>query len=94
MAEKKILVACGTALATSTVVARTLEKELGSRGISVVTEQCRAVDVPQRVEGFDLVVTTTFVADTAGVPVVHSVSFLTGIGLERDIEAIVKHLGF
>ncbi len=52
------------------------------------------MDVPQRIDGFDLVVTTTFVADTAGIPVVHSVSFLTGIGLERDMEAIVKHLGF
>lgn len=33
MAQKRILVACGTAIATSTVVARKIEEELEKRGI-------------------------------------------------------------
>lgn len=94
MAErKKILVACGTAVATSTVVARKIEEELEKRGIPVVTTQCRAAEVPSRVEGHDLVVTTTFVSGTGDVPVIHSVSFLTGVGLERDMAKIVEYLG-
>ena len=86
---KKILVACGTAIATSTVVARKLEEELGKRDIPVITTQCKAAEVPKKVEDHDLVVTTTFVSGTGSVPVIHSVSFLTGVGIEADIEKIV-----
>lgn len=90
--KKKILVACGTAIATSTVVARKIEEELGKRGIDVETNQCKAAEVPSKVEGHDLVVTTTYVSGTGDVPVIHSVSFLTGIGVEQDIERIVELL--
>lgn len=93
MAEKKrILVACGTAIATSTVVARKIEEELGKRGIPIETTQCKAAEVPSKVEGHDLVVTTTFVSGTGDVPVIHSVSFLTGVGVDDDIAKIVEYL--
>lgn len=90
--KKRILVACGTAIATSTVVARKIEEELGKRGIQVETTQCKASEVPSKVEGHDLIVTTTFVTGTGSVPVIHSVSFLTGIGIEKDIDKIVEYL--
>lgn len=90
--KKKILVACGTAIATSTVVARKIEEELGNRGIEVSTTQCKATEVPSKVTGHDLVVTTTQVSDTGDVPVIHTVSFLTGVGIEKDIEKIMEYL--
>ena len=90
--KKRVLVACGTAIATSTVVARKIEEELSKRGIEVETEQCKASEVPSKVEGYDLVVTTTYVTGTGNVPVLHSVSFLTGIGVEQDIDKIVDYL--
>ena len=37
--RKTILVACGTAIATSTVVAKSIEEILRARGIDVVTRQ-------------------------------------------------------
>jgi PTS system galactitol-specific IIB component len=93
MAEKKrILVACGTAIATSTVVARKLEEELSSRGIGVTITQCKATEVPSKLAGHDLVVTTTQVGDTGDIPVLYTVSFLTGVGLDKDIEKIVEYL--
>lgn len=89
---KRILVACGTALATSAVIALKLEQELGSRGIEVKTSRCKAEDVAAQSRDHDLIVTTTFVSGTGDVPVVQTVSFLTGVGVERDIETIVEHL--
>lgn len=86
---KKILVACGTAIATSTVVARKIEEELAKRDISVQTTQCKASEVRSKVAGHDLVVTTTFVSDTGDVPVIQTVSFLTGVGIDADIEKII-----
>lgn len=89
---KKILVACGTAIATSTVVARKIEEELAKRDISVQTTQCKASEVRSKVEGHDLVVTTTFVSGTGDVPVIQTVSFLTGLGIDADIEKIIGYL--
>lgn len=90
--KKRILIACGTAIATSTVVARKVEEELQKRGIEVTTTQCKASEVPSKVDGQDLVVTTTQVSGTKDVPVIHTVSFLTGVGVEQDIEKIVEYL--
>ncbi len=90
--KKRILVACGTAIATSTVVARKIEEELSNRGIEIITTQCKATEVPSKIDGHDLVVTTTAISDTGDIPVIHTVSFLTGIGIEQDIEKIIGYL--
>ena len=42
---KRILVACGTAIATSTVVAKGIEEAMAERGIKVITRQCKAAKV-------------------------------------------------
>lgn len=89
---KRILVACGTAIATSTVVARAIEEALAARGIKVVTRQCKAAEVPSLASGYDLIVTTTPVPKDVGIPVIQTLAFLTGIGKEAAIEEIVKAL--
>ncbi len=86
---KKILVACGTAIATSTVVAKKLEDVLKARGLEVRIDQCKASEVPSKAAGYDLVVSTTEVDGTAGKPIVRTLSFLTGIGIDADVEKIV-----
>lgn len=89
---KRILVACGTAIATSTVVARAIEEAMSERGIRVITRQCKATEVPSLVQGMDLIVTTTPVPGNLGVPVIQTLAFLTGIGKEAVIEQISKAL--
>ena len=91
--KKKILVACGTAVATSTVVAKKLEEKLRAKGIDVQIDQCKASEVSTKVDGYDLVVATTEVDDTRGKPFIRTLSFLTGIGVDADVEKIVKLLG-
>ncbi|MBI2394522.1 MAG: PTS sugar transporter subunit IIB [Deltaproteobacteria bacterium] len=90
---KKILVACGTAIATSTVVAKKLQEALEKRGLAVKIDQCKASEVAAKVKGYDLVVSTTEVGDTGGKPLVRTVSFLTGIGVDADVQKIAKLLG-
>ncbi|NMC29539.1 MAG: PTS sugar transporter subunit IIB [Pelolinea sp.] len=89
---KRILVACGTAIATSTVVARAIEEALKERGIDITTRQCKASEVKSLASDADLIVTTTPVPDNLGVPVIHTLAFLTGIGKEDAIEQIVEIL--
>jgi PTS system galactitol-specific IIB component len=90
---KKILVACGTAIATSTVVAKKLQELLEKRGMQVKIDQCKASEVPAKAAGYDLIVSTTEVGDTKGKPLVRTVSFLTGVGIDADVQKIAKHLG-
>jgi len=89
---KRILVACGTAIATSTVVAIAIEEEMKKRGINVTTRQCKATEVKSLAGDADLIVTTTQVPSDLGVPVIQTLAFLTGIGKEEVIEEIVKVL--
>ena len=89
---KTILVACGTAIATSTVVAKGIEEALKERGISVRTRQCKASDIRNQLHGVDLIVTTTPVPSDLGLPVIQTLAFLTGIGREDVIKQIVEKL--
>lgn len=89
---KRILVACGAAIATSKVVAQLLEEALEERGVEVVTRQCKAAEVANRLKGIDLVVTTVPLPSNLGVPVVQTLAFLTGIGKDVAIDQIVKIL--
>ncbi len=93
MAKKRILVACGTAIATSTVVAKKIEELLKSRGYDVIIEQCKAAEAPSKAANFDLIVTTTPVNDVGSTPVIRTVSFLSGVGIEQDVQKIIETLG-
>jgi PTS system galactitol-specific IIB component len=90
--RKTILVACGTAVATSTVVAKSIEEILRDRGIDVVTRQCKAAEVSSMLSGVSLVVTTTPLQGNLGVPVIQTLAFLTGMGKEAVIEQIIQAL--
>ncbi len=90
---KRVLVACGTAIATSTVVAKKLEEKLRARGIAVAIDQCKASEVGSKASSYDLIVSTTEVDDARGKPLVRTLSFLTGVGIVADVEKIAKLLG-
>ena len=89
---KRILVACGTAIATSTVVAKAIEEEMKERGIKVTTRQCRATEAKSLAGDADLIVTTTPLQGDFGVPVIQTLAFLTGMGKDEVIEEFVKVL--
>ncbi len=89
---KKILVSCGTAVATSTVVLRKIEENLKKRGIAVTMVQCKASEVPSKLSGVDLIVTTTPVGDVGDIPVIQTLSFLTGIGIDDDMEKVISYV--
>jgi PTS system galactitol-specific IIB component len=90
--SKVVLVACGTAIATSTVVAVAIEEAMKERGIAVTTRQCKAAEVPSLVADADLIVTTTPIAAKVNVPVIQTLAFLTGVGKEAVINQIADAL--
>lgn len=90
---RRVLVACGTAIATSRTVAKAVEEALKEQGIEVTTRPCKASEVITLGKDMDLVLTTTPVQGDLGVPVVQTLAFLTGIGREAALQQIVKALG-
>lgn len=88
----KILVVCGAGVATSTVAVKKIEQKLAERGVAAQVDQCKATEVPYKVEQYDLVVTTTLLGAVGDTPVVQTVSFLTGVGIEADMDKIVALL--
>lgn len=88
----KIVVACGTAIATSTHVAIKIKELLQERGLKVHTIQCRVTEVTSLAPDADLIVATAQVPFDIDVPVVDGIPFLTGIGIEEVIDNIVSVL--
>lgn len=91
--EKIVLIACGTGIATSTVVANAVEEAMKERGIRISVRQCKATEVPSMVDDVDLVVSTTQVPKDLPKPVITTLAFLTGVGkadVLDKIEAILR----
>jgi len=92
---KKILVACGTGIATSTMAAKKLEAALEARGLGkeVSINQCKVAELPFKANEYDLIVVTSRVAQDIKVPVVQGLPFLTGVGMDKTVDEIVEKLG-
>lgn len=84
----KIVVACGTAIATSTHVAMKVKELLEERGLKIHTIQCRVVEVSSLAPDADLVIATAQVPFDIEIPVVDGIPFLTGIGVKEVIDKI------
>lgn len=90
---KKILVACGNGIATSTVVASKIKNFLSEKGIQAETSQTKLMEVSGKVENYDLLVTTgQFDGQTKGVPYVKGMPLLTGIGADAVLDEIYQVL--
>jgi PTS system galactitol-specific IIB component len=90
--QKKVLVICGTGVATSTVVATKIRDTCAARGLDVQVTQGKVMDLLGGAVDVDLVVATTQVPDTVGVPVVAGLPFLTGVGLDATLDDIAARL--
>ena len=90
---QKILVACTTAMAISTLIARTIEEALAERGIRVVTRQCKINELSTLADqGYTLVVSTTIIQDHLPIPVISGMPFLCGNDHKQVLDEIAAVL--
>lgn len=88
---KKILVACGTGMSTSTMIAHKLQEFLTEQGISATTAQCCLNEIPLNCNGMDLIVTSMRTNSDYGIPTLRR-RLLTGINddaLKQQIKALL-----
>jgi PTS system galactitol-specific IIB component len=93
MAAKRILVVCGTGVATSTMIAAKVREFCTGKGIDAEVSQTKVMETLRGVEGYDLVVSTTQLPPAVTVPVVSGLPFLTGVGLDQALDDVAGKLG-
>jgi len=89
---KKVLVICGTGIATSTVVAIRIREFCATRNIPVEVSQGKVMDIVRGIEGYDLIVATTPIPSKIDIPVIQGLPFLTRVGVEATLEKIAQAL--
>lgn len=86
----KIIVACGSGVATSQTVAAKLRRLLGQRGIEADVEAVEIGGLKDALKGADAYVSVIKTDDELDVPVFNGVTFLTGMGQENELEKLIE----
>lgn len=90
--KKKVIVACGGAVATSTIAASRIEALCSKHQIAVEICQVRISEIEAHLTGASLLVTTTKVKKDYGIPYVTGMAFISGIGEAQAEKAILTIL--
>lgn len=91
---KKLLIMCGTGVATSTIVTNKVKEWLRSKGLTddVKLFQSKIADEIKRIDDYDIVVSTTVVPDSIKDKVIMGLPLLTGFGTEEMYAEIEKKI--
>lgn len=92
MKTYKILVACGSGVATSTVIADRVKRLCEDNGFNVNVQQVKVVQVENMSKDFDLIVASTKIPDTVTTPYVFAINYLTGVNREKTDSDIIEKL--
>lgn len=87
-----MVVACGSGIATSNMVAGQIRDMCEAHGIAIEIRSCTMMDLPFAADGADLIVTTSKYRRDVGTPVVNGVPLLTGVGKEKALQEILAIL--
>lgn len=91
---KKVIVACGGAVATSTVAANKIKQLCEENGIEIDLVQCRINEIESYSDGVSLIATTSkFSKEIGNIPIIHVMGFISGINqdaLKQKILDVLK----
>ena len=90
--KKKVIVACGGAVATSTIAANKVVELGKKKGIDIDICQVRISEIESNLSGASLIVTTSKVKRDYGVPLITGMPFISGIGVDKTEKAILDVL--
>lgn len=81
--KRKVIVACGGAVATSTMAAEEIKALCAEHRIPLELVQCRVSEIETYMDGADLICTTARVDRQFGdIPLVHGMPFISGVGMD------------
>lgn len=89
---KTVVIACGTGVATSTVVNEALMEILKDNKIKANVIQCRVSEIEGNSGQADLILTSMKINKDYGVPMLTALPILTGVGIEELEKKIIMYL--
>ncbi|MEZ9450609.1 PTS galactitol transporter subunit IIB [Vibrio splendidus] len=91
---KTIIVACGGAVATSTMAAEEIKDLCKENGISIEIIQCRVSEIESNLSDDIALICTTARLDKefGDIPIFHGMPFISGVGIEKLKEDILNVL--
>ena len=89
---KKIIVACGSGVATSQTVVSKLERLLKEKGVKAEVEAIDMKSLDSYIKDADAYVSIVKPTKDYGIPVFNGVSFLTGMGMEEELNKIIDFI--
>lgn len=91
----KVMVACGSGVATSTIAKEKVEKLAAEAGIPVSIIKCTLAEVPARQQDVDLVLTTANYRKPLDKPYLSVFGLVSGVNegkVKADVTAMLKQL--
>jgi PTS system galactitol-specific IIB component len=85
----KIIVACGSGVATSQTVASKVGKLLAARGVDADVEAVDIKSLKHYIKSADAYISIAKTKEDYGVPVFNGVAFLTGMGQDEELDKLV-----
>ena len=95
---KKVVVACGSGIATSTTVASVIKELCADARLPVKVESIDLKNLDNEIQGADIYVGIVNAAEIArtgeryGIPTINGIPFLTGMGQDEEFEKLKKLL--
>jgi PTS system galactitol-specific IIB component len=91
--KKYVLVACGSGIATATLVAEKVREIGKENGIPLEVIQAGIREISAKAPDVDLIVTTArYQGVPTGKPMVNALPLLTGMGVETFVQNVLKAL--
>lgn len=90
--RKKVIFACSSGIATSTVVAGKTKEYCEKHGIEVISQQSTVGEISGLDESADLFVVTSDIGRELKTPVVNGLPLITGVGEQEILDKIVSIL--
>ncbi|POP33416.1 hypothetical protein C3B58_07560 [Lactonifactor longoviformis] len=88
----KLMVACGSGIATSTHAASMVQEYMEERHIPVSIMTCSVQDLANRLSGCDVILSTAQVSFESGLPVFNGVPLLTGVGDDELLKELADKI--
>ncbi len=86
---KKVIVACGSGVATSQTVASKVNRMLKEKGVDAQVEAVDLKSVDRYLVDAAAYITITKINKEYNVPVINGIAFLTGMNQEKEFQKLV-----
>lgn len=87
---KKVIVACGSGVATSQTVASKVNRLLKEKSVDARVEAVDLKSVDRHLKDAAAYITITKVSKQYDVPVINGIAFLTGMNQEAELEKLIE----